>query len=660
MLRRAWAVTLLLLIASPSAIASQQSLSTPNDNIQAGHPWRILIVAQHDSLGLAPGNPAYTRVNEAIFTQLQRLGFEVLSLGVDPDLPACLKDVCVDKTEQELVTLVKQSQADIDLLVLFSVRYVERPGAAVLHREISVPSHMVDVKTGRRVGQWDDDGTITQPIADDCINECLRKRLSDYSRQIGQDTGLAIAHKLKDYQRRFDYYLTFEKFARGELLAIEGFLEHSEKDSRFRDIKEGSASADHDAERYLLHYVVNKTLVYDSMLPVHRFRQLLEQALDEESIDATIVVEGYQVRITRDSFPYLSRYIVGLLILLALISWLAKRYTHSKHQRLLQQLKDIQQVLATAPSADFYRNLMVVHRLLKQTASIAVLKEQHQALVLARQTYTEQALWPSKAARVLGDLSGLDLLAASVVEVGRSASDDQGQNQPAITLGYQRLSQLGKQNTITCHANGFSVADLDSSNGSWLDDETLLPGKALKLAKTQSSLYLGGETKPPSQGLCKLTLISPASSIGSLIVTVDASAVALMDKSYVSQNWPNLAHDKTRTWVLLGDALTLGIDSEGSGGIGSGDRSSGGIGSVDIGSVDIGCVRGSTPLAQLGYRDHRFWLSPATGRENSSQLTINQVKIIAEVPLIAGAKIQLAGLTFWLEPLGAAHNKKSP
>ena len=184
-----------IFMCSLSGIVNAQSEAQSELRQNSQSKWRILIVAESDNLGLRAGHPAYKRANNAIFTQLQRAGFDVLSLAADKTLPLCLMDVCKQQTEQDIVALANASGLDIDLVILFSIRYTERVGAGVIHREISVPNRMIDVKSGRRVGLWDDDGVLTEPISEACIDRCLQSALSDYARQIGRDSGLAISIK---------------------------------------------------------------------------------------------------------------------------------------------------------------------------------------------------------------------------------------------------------------------------------------------------------------------------------------------------------------------------------------------------------------------------------------------------------------------------------
>jgi len=616
---------LFAIVMEPICFANPPVPDAVAQNTQMEQKWRILIAAEHDPSGFIAGNPAYKRVNNAIFTQLQRAGFDVLSLVIDENLPACLVDVCEGKTEQDIVTLVKTSDANIDLLVLFSIRYVERQGAAMLQREISVPSRMVDVKTGRRVGLWDDDGIITQSIPDSCVDGCLRKRLSDFARQIGRDTGLVISHKLQDYQRLFDYHLMFTQFARGELLRIEKKLNTAARENGIRHINEGSENP----QRVLFHHLVDKTLMFESTLPPVVFRQLLEQALDEQGASASISVDEHQFHIARDGFPYLWRYLNGgllfILFVFLAVLFVACIYRKSRHKKLLKQLIDMQQNLSNVHVEDFYVCLMAVHRLLDKTKKISCLNESRQDLYQARKDYIRQFNLLTGDALTNGDMKNVRFLISDNVDIGRGNDNKYG----SIALGFKRLSHTGKQNNIERHANGFSVSDRNSTNGSWLDEMRLVKGRLLSLVKERHTLYLGGSLRSEERGLCLLNLVAPQSSSGSLMISVDTTAVVLSEKSYASQNWPNLEYDRQQTWVMLGNRLALGIDGA---------------------HWDIGCVGGSIPLVFLAYKDGSYWVSPVSGANRHLGLQVNNVIITTEVPLIVGAKIKLGNMCFGLLP----------
>jgi len=295
--------------------------------------WRILIVAEPDGLALKLGHPAYQRVNNALFGRLSEAGFDLLSSSADANLPNCLSGLCPKLTKPEIISLVKASTLDVDLLVLYSIRYSEQQGAALLARKISVPSRMIDLKTGRLVELWDDDSIKVQSIGKHCKKGCLKERLSNYARQIAQDTGAAISLKLQHYERVFSYQLGFKQFARGELLALERYLKTALKNSQFKQMREEGGGD----QRVLFHQLTSKRFEIETAFTPAHFRHTLEKGLDEQGITATIQSDNAKYYLQRTGFPYLARYLgaaLGLVILLILLFVL---FTYRRHQQRIKQ-----------------------------------------------------------------------------------------------------------------------------------------------------------------------------------------------------------------------------------------------------------------------------------------------------------------------------------
>lgn len=642
------AVILLTLLPAPLAISAEKNIhpQRKHSNDIESQKWRVLIVAESDSLGLRAGHPAYKRVNNAIFTQLQRAGFDVLSLAADVNFPACFMSVCEKVVEQDIVEVAKKSASNIDLVILFSIRYTEQLGASVVHREISVPSRMIDVQNGRRVGLWDSDGIKTQPIPEDCVDECLQQNLSDYARQVGLDSGLAIAIKLQEYQRWFDYYLTFEQFARGELLDVEQAIREQEGNNTIRALSEGVEKSHDVARRVLLHHVVDKSVVIESTLPPLDFRLLVEKALDQENVSAKIRVVGHDFDLIRDGFPYLLRYVVALLLLVITLLMLAGRfygrYVAKKRKSWVRQFDVLTQALKSRSCDNPYEILMNAQRLLDKSSSATDVQQQRTDLLNDLSQFVDGLPVPTgptflkSGARTQQRIVKL-LIDDRIAVCRKSEGMNEGEVDRSISVGFKRLSHLGKQNLIERKNNGFSLCDEGSANGSWADNLALVAGKSIALTQPNHLLCLGGSREPSAPGVCHMVIRRPESSLGSLVINVDTSAAELADKTYVHQNWPTLAFDKMQQWVLLGEKLCIGIVGN------NGNR----------GELDIGCLSGTQPLMMLSYRDERYWVEPMTvpsggGASQKCNLKVNGIDIISSVPLIIDATISLNGTKFSL------------
>ncbi len=614
-------------------LSSGQAQSTPQGK------WRILIVAESDKLGLRAGHPAYKRANNAIFTQLQRAGFDVLSLAADKTLPLCLMDVCKQQTEQDIIALANASASDIDLVILFSIRYIERVGAGFIHREISVPSRMVDVKSGRRVGLWDDDGVLTEPIPKECVDRCLQSALSDYARQIGRDSGLAIATKLQEYQRWYDYELTFLKFAKGELFAFEQYFQNSFKSNI---VSETSNAVDNkNLHQVLLHTVVNKNIVIESKLAPLGFRQSLEKILDDENLRANIQTNGHEFTLNREGVAYLWRYILAATLFIVFIVFSYFRYVRYQYNTVLSQLASM-----SSTENNPYPLFMKVETLLSRLNGDRIQQEKN-SIISARDAFINKLLvLTGRSSLMLEGLSiTVNVLVDDSVQIGRindsgiKHGEAEG-NDGNIAIGFTRLSQMGKQNKIERHHDGFTLVDEGSSNGSFLDGISMVPDHPVvltgALTGAEHVLSMGGSRIPLEPGMCKLRLHAKKNTkASSLIIEVDRDAVAFSDPSLLNKNWPNLAYDQTQQWLLLGAMLDLGVDTDG--------------------ALDIGCLRGSKPLARLSYLHQSedlehccpgYWLDPVLGAGKSMNVFVNQTLVFTAVPLVQGARISMGGIHF--------------
>lgn len=616
-------------------LSCSQAYSTPQNK------WRILIVAESDKLGLRAGHPAYKRVNNAIFTQLERAGFDVLSLAGDKTLPLCLMDVCEQQTEQDIIALANASASSIDLVILFSVRYIERLGAGTIHREISVPSRMIDVKSGRRVGLWDDDGVLTEPIPAECVDRCLQSALSDYARQIGRDSGLAIAIKLQEYQRWFNYKLTFLKFAKGELFAFERYFQNSFKSHFVRAGSNGIGSSTEEntnTHQVLLHTVVNKTMVVESLLPPLGFRQSLERILDDEILRANIQTNGHEFTLNREGVPYLWRYIFTVILFVVFVVASYFRFVRYQYHDVLSRLESM-----TLTDNNPYPLLKKVERLLGRLNGDRV-QQKRNKVTSARDAFIEKL--PVLTGRGTLMSEGLPITVNVLVEdnvrIGRcenesvKRSEAKG-NDGNIVIGFTRLSHIGKQIKIERHLDGFTLVDEGSSNGSFLDGVSTVSDHPVSLSGSEHMLCLGGSRIPLKSGMCKLRLHAKNAKANSLFIEVDSDAVALADPVLLNKHWPNLAYDQTQQWLLLGTMLDLGVDANG--------------------KLDIGCLRGSKPLARLSYFPSAdgmlhscpgYWLDPIVDVGKPVGVRINQTLLCSAAPLVRGAKVSMGGVYFTL------------
>lgn len=130
-----------------------------------------------------------------------------------------------------------------------------------------------------------------------------------------------------------------------------------------------------------------------------------------------------------------------------------------------------------------------------------------------------------------------------------------------INIGYKKVSRFGKQCRITYKKSQFFITDLDSVNGTFLDDQ-LLPIKErvpLNLTQGQAVLSIGGTREPPSKGNCRLVLQLIDSFAPALVMRLDNNSLT---DNHLHQNWPSLDEDSRSTWIFATGAILIGIDAE--------------------------------------------------------------------------------------------------
>lgn len=165
-----------------------------------------------------------------------------------------------------------------------------------------------------------------------------------------------------------------------------------------------------------------------------------------------------------------------------------------------------------------------------------------------------------------GDIVAETSLGSVYVRIGENTHIGRSkQTQGAkINIGYKKVSRFGKQCCITYRKNQFFVTDLDSVNGTFLDDQ-LLPSKErvlLNLTQGPTVLSIGGTREPPSKGSCRLVLQMVGSIAPALVMRLDSELLFLAADKNLRRNWPSLDEDLRSTWIFATGAVLIGIDAE--------------------------------------------------------------------------------------------------
>ena len=220
-----------------------------------------------------------------------------------------------------------------------------------------------------------------------------------------------------------------------------------------------------------------------------------------------------------------------------------------------------------------------------------------------------------------GDVTSVNLITADDVTIGRQTSSSHGD----IELSYKRLSRPGKQTRIFRTAGNYAVQDQNSTNGTIVDGRILKSGASQVITKPVK-LSMGGSKSADSLGGCQLTLTPAKHSRNSLILRLDQSSLALLDRTVLTEAWPGLDQDVAKTWVLVGESIAVGIHH---------------------GKFDLGCQQDSDPVFMLNHESH--WQITPAKKGPDSGIKIDGAPLLNIAPLAAGSRVEADGLRFNLQ-----------
>jgi hypothetical protein len=220
-----------------------------------------------------------------------------------------------------------------------------------------------------------------------------------------------------------------------------------------------------------------------------------------------------------------------------------------------------------------------------------------------------------------GDVTSVNLITADDVTIGRQTSSSHGD----IELSYKRLSRPGKQTRIFRTAGNYAVQDQNSTNGTIVDGRILKSGASQVITKPVK-LSMGGSKSSDSLGGCQLTLTPAKHSRNSLILRLDQSSLALLDRTVLTEAWPGLDQDVAKTWVLVGESIAVGIHH---------------------GKFDLGCQQDSDPVFMLNHESH--WQITPAKKGPDSGIKIDGAPLLNIAPLAAGSRVEAEGLRFNLQ-----------
>ncbi|MDZ7792057.1 MAG: hypothetical protein U5L08_16460 [Xanthomonadales bacterium] len=305
--------------------------------------WNILVVGDINSDTPPATDPAWRSADRAITQALIDLGFDVFdkpTLGLAPD---CRGESCEGYSQQDFVRMARElnrtADEPVDLMVVYSVTFTQRDGAAIDRYQVRLPGRMVDIETGRIVDQW---AGLMQEHNDpsaNCTGPCLRLWKADRARESGAELGAVLAEKLAAYVRTYTFRIFLREFTPPERDRILSGLRQAPdyQSGSLEEIGLGNRT------REWLHQRVSGTYELTTPLRIGPLRSRLERLVEQAGASASVLVQGSRLEVTREGFPYRGRYtaafLAPFLLLLLFLVW--QRYARFDQEATELARKDV-------------------------------------------------------------------------------------------------------------------------------------------------------------------------------------------------------------------------------------------------------------------------------------------------------------------------------
>ncbi len=595
--------------------------------------WKIAVLP-NTAVSIKPQyQPAFKRVKGILSSSLQSAGYAVFSesqLG----LADCINRQCQPMTESELLehtrsTLKTNAQnstksydSEINLLLIYDLIISQKSDSW----HIRIPAYTLDLDSGEQGDHWTGaQREFAKSSIRNCLGSCLTNWLAQSAASIARDAAHGVILQLDERERLINYQLTLQSFTPDETAEIEQLLKDNVPDLQ----SEFSFTKELNRHSHFLHQLISRQYHYLTPVASGFLTRRLQQLIASNQLAATVSYDGDQRRfvIARQGMAYFTEYVLAMLLLTlgtiaGVMNWQHKlrAIKHSKTQQIEKNsLIEARQLMLAGQR----------YQALDLLAGLQCGGERGDVVTaLSEQVINQMGLLTG---RIVGHgaLANVEFYCSDNLAIGRSANSHDG----VIGIGYKRLSRRGKQTLLNRCGDDFIVSDSGSSNGSWLDGQPLASAQRLRDGSIlalggQRSQVLGDQHTPDQAGCCRLAMQLPPQSPGTLIIKPQNELAAMLDHTALTVNWPTLAADRLKTWVLPGAELTIGLDSQG--------------------QLDFAGMRGSRPIAVLVFANgfaKGLKIKPLI----PASLTIDGVKIDHEVPVCAGAEVRLNGVLMSFE-----------
>jgi class 3 adenylate cyclase len=151
-----------------------------------------------------------------------------------------------------------------------------------------------------------------------------------------------------------------------------------------------------------------------------------------------------------------------------------------------------------------------------------------------------------------------------ILQMGRRMAIGRGADPfvPGLAISHRQISRLGKQAELRWADGGFSLRDVGSANGTFLDDGLLADDQPATVQLNGGScvIALGGGRNPPRKGICQLVVRAVEGVVPALRIELDGSVVDDEPEDQIARVWPGFAQELRLGWVFAPEAARIGSD----------------------------------------------------------------------------------------------------
>jgi hypothetical protein len=127
---------------------------------------------------------------------------------------------------------------------------------------------------------------------------------------------------------------------------------------------------------------------------------------------------------------------------------------------------------------------------------------------------------------------------------------------------HPQVSRIGRQARIDFQEGIFVVTDLDSANGTFLNDDPLVSQQAQKLVyhDGRCKISVGGGREPAQEGHCRFIVDAVEAIDPVLRIALDSDILDEPGFASTAAIWTGLSEEIRRVWVLGAGQILIGSD----------------------------------------------------------------------------------------------------